>query len=495
MAFLVGEVSASITGDNTQFNRALDESYRHGQNWATQTGQNLNRIGGQMQTLGRTATMYVTAPILGIGAAAGKMHMDFEKSMSEVIGLVGVSKEQVGEWSEDLLKLGPALGKTPTELADALFFVTSAGLRGAEALDVLTYSAKGSAAGLGETKVVADLVTSAINAYGSENLDAAQATDILTAAVREGKAEAPELAASLGQVLPIASEMSVSFDQVGAAVAAMTRTGTDATTASMQLKNILMGLLKPSQQAETALSNMGTSSGELRAQIEDEGLLTVLMRLKDLTNEYGEELMAQVFPNIRSLLGVLDLMGSNMEENVGIFERMADTTGSLEHAFETASDTAKFKWDTAMAEAQSSLITLGEAVQKAAIPVLEEVTEIIGNLADWFRNLDEEQQQQIIRWAGIAAAIGPVLLITGTMAKSIGTLLTVFGGLGKSLIGIPGKISGIGAAATAAATPVVSYSNAMTAVGGTAVTTGGKLATLAAASGPILGLAAALGVC
>jgi hypothetical protein len=78
------------------------------------------------------------------GAASVKMALTFEDSMTKIITLVGVSEEQVREWSILLKKLGPELGQTPTALANALFQVTSAGFRGAKAIDVLTYAAKGS---------------------------------------------------------------------------------------------------------------------------------------------------------------------------------------------------------------------------------------------------------------------------------------------------------------------------------------------------------------
>ena len=102
---------------------------------------------------------------------------------------------------------------------------TSAGFEGKEALDVLEASAKAAAAGLGETKQVADAVTSAVNAYGIENLSAARSTDILVATVREGKAEADSIAGALGQVLPAASELGVEFAELGGTIAALTRIG------------------------------------------------------------------------------------------------------------------------------------------------------------------------------------------------------------------------------------------------------------------------------
>ena len=155
--------------------------------------------------------------------------------MSTIVGLVGIAKDKVNAWTQSILDMAPALGKSPQELADAMFFITSAGLRGKTAMETLRQSARASVGGLGETKDVADAVTSAINAYGEKNLSAAKATDILTASVREGKMQANEIAQAIGKIIPVASQMGITFDQVGAAMASLTRIGYRADTASIEI--------------------------------------------------------------------------------------------------------------------------------------------------------------------------------------------------------------------------------------------------------------------
>ena len=382
------------------------------------------RTGRKMEAIGKNMTKYISLPLAGIGAAAFKMSKDFEAEMSKIVGLVGVAADQVDDWSRDLIQMAPELGKGPQELAEALFFVTSAGFRGAEALDVLEMSAKASAAGLGETKVVADLVTSAINAYGIENLDAAQATDILTAAVREGKAEAPALAQSMGMVLPVASELGVTFDQVGAATAAMTRTGTDAGTAAMQLRQIMAALLKPTSQAEQALAEMGTSSEELRQMMAGpEGLVGTLAFLREVTDGNSQAL-AEVFPNVRALSGVLDIMGKNAEENVRIFERMQDSTGALDHAFAAATDTVEYRWNRALGAGRSALTEIGSAMEVIVIPMLERGARHLQAFTRWFANLNDGTRTLIVSFGALLVAAGPVLTMMGMFTRVVLPMMT-----------------------------------------------------------------------
>jgi TP901 family phage tail tape measure protein len=448
----VGELSVNITANTSQFSSDLNGVQTMGNNFSsnfsngiqtTLTGafgkvgtvgtaafQTISGVASTVKntlvTVGTSLTQNVTLPLGAASLAALKLGADFESSLSKVTGLVGVASNQVDEWGKEILDLAPELGIAPTELADALFYVTSAGLRGAEAMDVLEMSGKAASSGLGEAKTIADLVTSAMNAYGSENLSASQATDILTAAVKEGKAEASELASSMGQVLPIASEMGVSFDQVAASQAAMTKTGTSASEASTQLKSILSGLLKPSQQAEEALEGMGTSSAELRKSIKEKGLMSTLGDLRKLTNKYGEDAMAKVFPNIRALSGVLDLMGSNASDNVEVFDAVKNSTGSLDDAFAAASETLDFKWNQALSQVQSTALSFFEVLKGVALPILETLISVLDWVGEKFTNLSPKMQQFFILFGIAAAAIGPIILAVVTV---ITTLVTIFGGL------------------------------------------------------------------
>ena len=401
----------------------------------------MDRLGGQFQNVGRTmattgATLSrrVTLPLVAFGGAAVKTASEFETSFAQIEGLVGVTGSDLQTLRDAALELGPAFGSSAGDAAEALFFITSAGLRGQEAIDTLEASLKASASGLGDTATVADLATSVINAYGSDTMDAAKATDILTAAVREGKLAPDELAGSIGSVLPLASAMGVNFDEVGAAFAAMSRTGTGASEASTQLRGIMTALLKPTAKAEEALEGMGLSSEGLRKQIREEGLLSVLETLSD-EFEGNDAAAAEVFGNVRALTGVLDLMGENADGTREIFENMADTTGTLDDAFEVVSDTSGFKFQQTMAEMKMVLLEVGDIIG----PVVLEIVERFREMLAVFNDLSPEQKEQVVRFLAIAAAVGPVLLIMGKLITAVGSLIkgAVILGKGIALLASP----------------------------------------------------------
>ena len=160
------------SGQVDAFASAADKS-------AARTGAKFQALGSRMSSVGRKMTLGLTLPIVGVGVAAFKAASDFERSMSKITGLVGIARGQVNQMRQGVLDLSKGTGKSAAELADGLFVITSAGLRGKDAMDALTASGKASTAGLGQTNDIARSVAGAMNAYGSSVLDAGKATDII----------------------------------------------------------------------------------------------------------------------------------------------------------------------------------------------------------------------------------------------------------------------------------------------------------------------------
>jgi len=383
------------------------------------------------------------AAIGAIGTAAVRMSSEFETSFAKIQGLVGVSAEAIGELEDAARTLGPQFGKSANEAADALFFITSAGLRGADATNVLEASLKGAAIGLGDTKTIADLATSAVNAYGAANLNGTQAVDTLTEAVREGKLEPAELAQSMGSVLPIASAMGVGFDEVGAAMAAMSRTGTDASQASTQLRGIMNSIIKPTKEAEDTLAGLGLSAEGLREQMGTEGLLPTL---ETLTTAFDGniEATAQVFGNVRALTGVLDLMGPNVEGTRQIFANMTDDVGALDEAFGITSETVAFKFDRAMETARSSLLPVGDVLLDIGSKLLDSLMPSIEMLApileETFAHLEEPLLDLVGILPDLLSSLSPVLPLIGQIAAIfvdlVNAALPVFNALLDAIVPI-----------------------------------------------------------
>lgn len=409
----IGNLLINVLLDATAFEASLSKMER-----------SLDRSGKRLRDLGERLTYGVTVPMVAAGAAAVKMGADFDQTMTRIEGLVGASQADLERYRAAILALGPAVGKGPKELANALYFVTSAGFAGKEALDIVTMSSKAASAGLGSTAVVADALTSALNAYRSKGLDAATATGVLVAAVREGKAEADRIAPALGKVIPVAEALGVSFNDVGAAVAAMTRTGLDADEATTALRGALMSILSPSEQAKTALFNVGLSLSDVQGMLRERGLLSTLERLKVALGGNSQAL-SKFFEENRALVGVLSLVGGNAEEVRGVFERMA-TSGpaDIEKAFGAAARSPAFKFASAMAAIEVATTRVGLTIIPMVVPAVEALTGAVVTAAEKFAALPDSTKRASLGIAALVAAVGPALIGLGLVASAISALLS-----------------------------------------------------------------------
>jgi TP901 family phage tail tape measure protein len=316
------------------------------------------------------------------------MALNFDQSMTQIKSLVGIAGDEVDAMGETAKQMALDTGKSATEAADALFFITSAGLRGDEAMQTLEASLKAAAVGLGETKTIADLATSAMNAYGSDTLSASAATDILATAVREGKLEASELAGSMGGVIPIASNLGVEFHEVAGAMAAMSRTGTNASEGATQLNAILSSIAKPTEQSITAFERMGLTTDDLQKSLAEDGLMNTLVLLKNRLDSTGLS-FTDIVPNIRAWKGVLDLTGAGMETNIGIMKSLENHLGATDRMFKINAESASFKFNKSLNEMKGSLLEVGSVLLEMIVPVVTKLANFLREASDSFKNLDD----------------------------------------------------------------------------------------------------------
>jgi TP901 family phage tail tape measure protein len=387
-----------------------------------QTGTHMH--GATRATSGLMTAVRRLVPVLGVaGLVRGfrqsfNAAVEFESTVAKLRSQIGLTTEESNQLADASRRIGVQTGLGAQQVVEASYFIASAGLRGADAMDALEASAQAARVGLGDQATVADLVTSAMNAYGSNVLGASDATDVLIGAVREGKAEASELAGSMGAVLPIASEMGVSFDQVGAAMAAMTRTGTNSATAATQLRAIMVSLLKPAKQSADTMAEFGLSAEGLRRTIQEEGLWAALVQVKDAVGD-NEEAMAKIFPNVRALAGVLDLTGANAAETEAIFARMADTTGLLSDAVSEVEQTTEDKMNRIKAHFSNARIAIGEEAAGISEPLMDIVLAASDTSAS-LRDLEMSSADQAL--LAIAAAAGKLGIDFGLTDKAAAKL-------------------------------------------------------------------------
>ena len=384
--------------------------------------RSLRKFGGQAKRIGSNITSSVTLPFAAAGAAGVKMATDLESSFSKIENLVGITGKALDDFKTSVRNVSSETGKSQQELSEALFTVSSAGLRGAEATEVLERSAKASAIGLGDTQQIAQALTGVMQAYGKSGMTAAQATDTLTAIVREGNLEAEALAPTLGRVVGIASQLGVSFEEVGANIATFTRLGVPAEEAVVGLRGIMASFLKPTADAKNALATLGMTAEDLRNQVSEEGLQATLANLMQ-SFEGNDEALTSVFGNVRALSAVLGTAGAQGETYAAVLDNISNSTGIVDEGFENVSQTSGFKFQQTLNSLRNAGIELGNAL----LPLVTKIATFVTTAINSFRDLSTETKTTILTLTAIVAASGPIMSGIGFIATAIGALLSPVG--------------------------------------------------------------------
>jgi hypothetical protein len=215
-------------------------------------------------------------------------------------------------------------------------------------------------------------------------------------------------------VIPIAAAMHVGFDEVGGALASMSRLGTNAAEGTTALRAVLAGFLKPTKQTADGLMDIGTSAGEVRKELADKGLLATLLDLKAKTHGNLDE-FAKLVPNIRGLAGALGLTGANAKDNAKIFDQLSHSSGATNEAFKITSQDGAQKLHVAMASFQAAMIQIGEKV----VPVFAKIATLISGAFNAFDDLPAPVKKAAGEFILFLAILGPVLLIAVKLEKAI----------------------------------------------------------------------------
>ena len=389
------------------------------QSQITKTTKSMRAFGTSMQSIGSSITRNFSIPFSLIGGYAVKAALDFDTSLTKMRTLVGLTKDEVLQFKNAVLDLSGKTAQAPADLASGLYFLTSAGLEGKQALEALNQVSKGVAIQLGEQSDLATVAAAAQNAYGIEVLSSSEALDVFGQMVKTGMFESSELSKVLGKELGVASALKISMQELGAMISTYTRITGDANSATVGASGVLFAFEKQTLKGEKALDKIGMTYETLRHKLGQQGLQKTLLFLNEafeknnirLTEFFGKQQAAKV---------VLGILGNQTEDYVDILNQLNDSTGFVNDGFEIVAETGGFKLKQAFQQLKNSLLQLGETL----VPVVLKFSEFITNLVRKFQNLNPETKEFVTQLAVAFAVGGPILTGIGFLISNLATVTT-----------------------------------------------------------------------
>ena len=335
-------------------------------------------LGGFSRTA-RNAGLAATAVGVGLGFAIRDAR-EFGKAIGEV-STIADEAEFPMETIRDLTKdMAVQFGTVPVEQAKALYQAISAGATdAAEATMLMDTANKLAIGGVSDTFTAIDVLTTATNAYAAAGLEAADASDVIFTTVRLGKTTVDELGASLGQVIPAAADLKVSFSELGAAMATITLGGIKSAEASTALNAALLNIRKPSEDARKAAERLGIDFSA--AALKNKDLVTVLGEAAEAAKGDDEAITA-LFGSVRALKAISVLTANEGKKFNEALAAMEGRAGATEEAFDKMSKTTDFQINRMAALGKASTTTLGEILEPMVIRVLAPLGRMAERLFD-----------------------------------------------------------------------------------------------------------------
>lgn len=381
--------------------------------------------------LGGAAVGVGMAAQAGIAIALGEAAqaaVGFDAAMRNVNSISQLSEARLRSLQGQVVQLAqdPAIRVGPQDLAKGLYDVVSSGFEGDKALQVLRAGAIAASAGLTDTGTATHALVSVLNSGITGFQGAQQASDLLFQTVNLGVLTFPELAASIGQVLTTAAKAGISLQEVGAAIALMTRSGSSASEATNDLLNLIAKLTNPSKEAEAEFRRLGISYGF--SGLQAKGLAGVLAEINAKTGGQGD-LVKDLLSDMQAQRGALGLLQSGgvayndmlRQMNQGLQGQGATARANAEQQKSLAAE-----WQNVKKELEIIAIEFGPAILgflREAIEAGRPLLEVVKGLADSFAALSDEQQSAFLI---DAAAVAGAVTAIGIVAKSVWGLVTAW---------------------------------------------------------------------
>src|SRR5699024_3081771 len=266
-----------------------------------------------------------------------------------------------------------------------------------------------------------DIVTDGLSAFGMKAKESGRFADVLAAASANANTDVSGLGAAFQYVAPVAGALGFTIEDTATAIGLMSNAGIKGQKAGTALRTMMTNLAKPTAAMQKQMDklNISLTDGEGEMKSFDEIMQDLRKSFNGLTEEQQASAAATIFGK-EAMSGALAIIGTTDDEYSKLSNSIAESNGAASEMAEVMQDNAK----GAMIEFKSALEGAGIAIAEHMIPAITDITKKATELVRKFGELDEGQQKQILKWAGVVAAVGPASIALGGVATATGNVLT-----------------------------------------------------------------------
>lgn len=234
--------------------------------------------------------------------------------------------------------------------------------------------------------------------------------DVMFQTVNLGVISYEELAQQLGDVVPMAAAAGVKFDDMSAALAAITLSGIPAAEAVTALNMLLTRVMKPTQDLRQAVKDLGYESAA--SAVEQDGLYVVVNKLNGAAGNTAEGI-ANMWKDIRATRAALALAAAGGQNYADTYAGIANEVARAEatqKAYAIQTDTVSGQWAIFANQARA----LGIDIGRALLPALKAIGTVLHTVVGAVNDLPAPMKTALAVTLASAAAL---LLLRGAYTK------------------------------------------------------------------------------
>lgn len=432
-----GSIAAKMTLDISNFTSQLNLAQNQAQRLAVESSKSF-QIGSALTGMGKVLSTAVTLPLLGIAATSIKVGNEFQAQMSRVQAIAGATGGELDKMKAQAIELGAKTAFSAKEAAQGMENLASAGFQVNEIMDAMPGVLDLAAVSGGDVAASSEAMASSLRAFGLEAGQAGHVADVFARAAADTNAETVDMAEAMKYVAPVAHSMGLSLEETAASIGIMADAGIKGSQAGTTLRGALSRIAKPTKAMVKSMDQLGVSfydaNGKmipLREQIAQlktaTAGLTQEERNRHLVTLYGQN----------SLSGMLALLDAGPEKLDKMTNALINSDGAAREMAETMQDNLASKIEQMGGAFESAAIVIQQILEPALTKVVGGITKLI----EAFLNMSPVGQKMVVIFAGMVAALGPLLLIAGTVMTTMVKLRIAMQFLGPAFMGTMGTIA------------------------------------------------------
>ncbi|HHS7037821.1 TPA: phage tail tape measure protein [Listeria monocytogenes] len=428
-----------------------------------QFGNMLEKSGQKLTKAGTAMTVGFTAPIVAGMVKSTKAYLDFDNEVTEVNSLLRESNESAKEFGarytqvfDYAQKASVKYGVSSEQTMLGMKEMVKKGYDINQTMASMPAIFNAARASGDEFETVMSVTTSTLEQFGMISKDTNKqmeytnkVADVLTYVADKTAAGFSDMGTAMNYVGPISHSLGYSLTDTAAAVGLLSNRGIEGQKAGTGLRGMLTSLLKPSKSAAEAMASVGLTIEDNNGNMKT--LPTLLDDINDktkkMTKTQKNSFLTMIFG--REPLSAVNTLLEAGGDSLRKYSKGADeANGYTKQVADNMRKAGKFGVD----QFKASLEVLEQNVGQKLMPALTPIIEWANKMIDKFNDLSGEQQN-IIKWAGILAATGPVLTVGGKLVSMTSGLIKGFAGLGK-ILGLGSKLTSLAAGFGATTTAV-----------------------------------------